>query len=89
MSHRMRHTRSTVAPDDTSPKALAVYFNRLRELSPSERVRIGVGLWEAANTLQWAAARRKHPEASEEELAFQIACTRFGPELARAAYLRT
>ncbi|WP_407674059.1 hypothetical protein [Paludibaculum fermentans] len=78
-----------MAPDDTSAAAREVYFSRLRELSPSERVRIGVQLWEAGNALQWAAARRKYPGASEEELAFQIACLRFGEKLARAAYRRS
>ena len=72
--------------NDTSPNARRVYLQRLAEMTPSERVRIGVGLWQAAQSMQWAAARRKYPDADEAELAFQIAVTRFGEELARRVY---
>jgi hypothetical protein len=75
-----------VALSDTSPKASQVYFEGLAAKSPAERVRLGVAFWEAAHRLQWAAARRKHPDADEAEIAFQVAVTRFGAELARAAY---
>jgi hypothetical protein len=75
-----------VALSDTSPKARQVYFQRLAAKSPAERVRLGAALWEAAHCLQWAAARRKHPDADEHEIAFQVAVTRFGADLARAAY---
>jgi hypothetical protein len=85
----MSDTRSIVAPNDTSAKTHEVYLKRLAELSPSERVRIAVGLWEAADSLQRAALRRKYPNADEAELTFQIAVTRFGPELARAAYRKS
>jgi len=82
----MRDTRTVVALSDTSPKAVQVYFERLAATSPAERVRLGVALWEAGHCLQWAAARRKHPDADDAEIAFQVAVTRFGAELARAAY---
>jgi hypothetical protein len=71
---------------DTSPKVSQVYFQRLAAMSPAERLRLGVALWDAARSLQWAAVRRKHPDADEAEIAFQVAVTRFGAELARAAY---
>lgn len=83
-----RHTQSTVALSDTSPKAREVYFRRLREMTPSERLNIGVALWEAGNSLQRAAIRRNHPDADEAEITFRIAETRFGAELARKAYRR-
>jgi hypothetical protein len=75
-----------MALSDTSPKASQVYFQTLAALSPAERTRLGAALWEAANSLQWAAIRRDHPDADEAEIAFQVAVTRFGPSLARAAY---
>jgi hypothetical protein len=75
-----------VSVSDTSPKASRVYFERLAAMTPSERVRLGVALWEAGHSLQCAAARRKHPHADEAEIAFQVAATRFGEKLARAAY---
>lgn len=82
----MGDTRFRVKLSDTSPKASQVYFERLAAMTPSERVRIGAALWKAAHSLQWTAARRKYPDADEAELAFQVAVTRFGGELARAAY---
>ncbi len=82
----MRDTRIVVAFSDTSPKASEVYFRRLAAMRPAERVRLGAALWQAAHSLQWAAARRKLPDAEEAEIAFHVAVTRFGAELARAAY---
>ena len=55
-------------------------------MTPAERTRLAAGLWEAAHALQSAAIRRRNPESDEAEIAFQIAVTRFGPELAQAAY---
>jgi hypothetical protein len=71
---------------DTSPKVSQVYFDRLAAMTPAARLRLGVALWEAAHSLQWSAVRRKHPDADEAEIAFQLAVTRFGAELAQAAY---
>lgn len=75
-----------MALSDTSPKVSQVYFQRLGAMTPAERLRLGAALWEAAHSLQWAAARRRHPDADDSEIAFQVAVTRFGAELARAAY---
>jgi len=75
-----------VALNDTSPKAQQVYFQRLKEMSPSERVALAVGLWEAGDSVQRAAMRRKYPSAEEAEISFQVAVTRFGSEVAHKAY---
>ena len=88
VASKIRDTRSTVTSNDTSANVRKVYLQRLAEMTPAERVRIAVGLWEAAHSLQWATARRKYPDANEADLAFQIAVTRFGAELARTAYRR-
>ena len=77
-----------MALSDTSPEARAVYLQRLAEMTPSERVRVGAALWEAAYSLQRAAARHSYPYADEAEIAFQIAVTRFGSKLARTVYRR-
>jgi hypothetical protein len=77
-----------VAFSDTSPAAREVYFQRLAEMTPGERVRLATALWETAHSLQWAAMRRGNPDADDTEIAFQIAVTRFGAELARTAYRR-
>lgn len=73
---------------DTSPEAREVYWRRLAEMTPAERVRLGVALWEAANSLQRAVLRRERPDADEAEICFEIAKSRFGAELASAVYRR-
>jgi len=78
-----------VASSDTSAASRAVYLRRLAELTPAERVRAAVALWEAAHSLQWSAARHRNPAADDAEILFQIAVTRFGAELARRAYRRS
>ena len=74
---------------DTSPKAQEVYFRRLREMTPSERINLGIALWEAGDTLQRAAIRRENPNATEDEITFKLAVSRFGLDLARKAYRRS
>ena len=71
---------------DTSPKVREVYFRRLAEMTPSERLGIGVALWRAGDSLQRAAIRRAYPLAGDAEISFRIAVTRFGAELAHKAY---
>ena len=72
--------------DDTSMKVREVYFRRLAEMTPTERLDIGAALWQAGDTLQRVAMRRKYPHADKTEISFRIAETRFGVELARKAY---
>ena len=73
---------------DSTPRALEVYYRRLAELTPAERIDIAVALWVAADSLQRASLRMSFPEASEDEITFRIAVSRFGLELARKAYGR-
>jgi hypothetical protein len=75
-----------VAFSDTSQKAREVYFQRLKEMTPSERLTLGAALWEAGDSVQRAAARRQNPHVGEAEITFRIAVSRFGSELARKAY---
>ncbi|MCL4784957.1 MAG: hypothetical protein KJZ70_18160 [Bryobacterales bacterium] len=74
---------------DTSPETSEIYFGRLAEMTPVERLAVGAALWRAGNSIQRSAMRRIHPGADDAEIAFRIAVTRFGPELARKAYRRT
>jgi len=73
---------------DTSEKAGEVYLRLLRAMTPSERLRVGVALWAAGDSVQRAAIRRCTPCASEAEITFRIAVSRFGLELAQKAYPR-
>ena len=77
-----------MTPSDTSPKASEVYYQRLSEMTPAERVNIGIALLEAGDALQRAVIRREHPQADEAEIVYRLAVTRFGPELARKVYGR-
>ena len=71
---------------DTSQKASDTYFRRLKEMTNSERLAAGVALWAAGNALQRAALQRQYPTATEEEIAFRIAVSRWGSELAGKVY---
>ena len=84
----MKAYYKAMALSDTSPKLRAVYFRRLAEMTPAERIDIAAALWSAGDSLQRAAARHRDPAASDEEITFRIAVTRFGAELARKAYRR-
>ncbi|HEU5021791.1 MAG TPA: hypothetical protein VFT60_07860 [Bryobacteraceae bacterium] len=55
-------------------------------MTPEERVNLGMALWKAGDSMQRAALRREYPEASEDEILFRLAVSRFGEELARRAY---
>lgn len=82
----MRDTRSTVVLTDTSERAREVYFGRLKEMTASERLRLGAALWTAGDSLQRAALRRENRCGDEAEITFRLAVSRFGLELARKAY---
>jgi hypothetical protein len=77
-----------MTPSDTSPRASEVYFRRLAEMTPSERLSVGAALWAAGDSLQRAAARSMYPDADDAEINFRVAATRYGLELARRAYGR-
>ena len=82
---RMRDTRSAVTLSDTSLKAREVYFQRLKGMTPSERLGLGAALWNAGHSVQRAAVLRTNPDADEAEITFRLAVTRFQSELARKA----
>jgi len=71
---------------DISPRAREVYFRRLAEMTPSERIDIGVALFAAGDSLQRAATRHMYPDADDAEINYRLAVTRYGAELARKAY---
>jgi hypothetical protein len=71
---------------DTSPALEDVYFRRLAEMTPSEKGQVQAELWRAGHALQCAAVRQRNPDASDDEVIFQVAVARFGLDLARKAY---
>jgi hypothetical protein len=64
------------------------YYRRLAEMTPRERLEIGISLCKTANAIQRAALRRDFPGADEAEITYRIAVSRFGEESARKAYRR-
>lgn len=77
-----------MAPTDTSAESHRVYARSLAEMTPGQRIRLGIALWQAAESLQRASIRLKNPGADNAEIAFRIAVSRFGPDIARAAWHR-
>lgn len=52
-----------------SPEMAAIY----RQMTPTERLQIGFGMWRAARKLVAAGVRHQHPDWSEEEMSREIA----------------
>ncbi len=52
-----------------SPEMAAIY----RQMTPTERLQIGFGMWRAARKLVAAGVRQQHPDWSEEEMSREIA----------------
>jgi len=73
---------------DTSPAMADAYYRRLAEMTPAERLGIVLSLWRAADQLQRSVLRRDSPDASEEEVRYRLAVTRYGERLARMACRR-
>ena len=67
---------------DTSPEAAAVQIRLLRAMGADGRSRVGNDLSETIVEATRRALRRRHPDASEDEIriAFIAAC--YGPGLA-------
>ena len=82
----MSDTRRGMISDDTPGNVSDVYFRRLAEMTPTERINVGAALCQAGDSLQRAAMSRRYPSADDSEIVFRIAVTRFGEELAHKAY---
>jgi|SRR3974377_299018 hypothetical protein len=81
-------TGNEMPVDDTSQRAREVYFRRLAEMTPCERIGVGVALWAAGDSTQRTATRQMHPAADDDEINFRVAVSRYGLELASKAYRR-
>ncbi len=65
--------------DDTTPKARQAYWDRLNQLTPTEKLDIALNLFETAHQLQRAAILHQNPNATESEILYQIALSRCHP----------
>ena len=71
---------------DTDPKALAVYIQLHREMTPGERLTRMFELCEFQQGLQIANVRAMYPQADDEEVFLRVAARRLGRDLMIKAY---
>jgi len=68
--------------NDTSPAAAEFQIRLLREASPARRVRAVRSLSRSVIELSRRALRRRHPDATEDEIDVAFVALHYGPELA-------
>jgi len=61
-------------------------MQRLREMTPGERLAQAIALTETVRELAWAGVRRRHPNASDDEVRRRFAVITLGKELAEKVY---
>jgi hypothetical protein len=65
---------------DTTPEAKRFYFERLAEMTPSDRLALMRKGSRMIRRLAEAAVRREHPDLSAEELRARVAVRLYGRE---------
>ena len=50
------------------PSLRELELNRLRDMTPAEKLRVAQGLWREARALTLAAVRRRHTDWSHEDV---------------------
>jgi hypothetical protein len=71
---------------DTHPDALRVYLGIHRRLSPAQKFRQVLAMFDAITALQASDVRRLYPEADEREVFLRVTARRLGPDLMRKVY---
>jgi hypothetical protein len=71
---------------DTDPKAEQVYIAILRRLSAWEKAKLIADMAESGRELVLLNLRKRHPDASDEEILRYLAERMLGPELAERVY---
>ncbi len=71
---------------DTSAAAERVLVEKLRAMSPEQRLRLALSLSQSVRSLALAGVRQRHPNASAREQFLRLAITLHGRDLATAAY---
>ena len=66
---------------DTSPEAKRIYYERLAQLTPAERLTMMRRSSRMIRTLAEASIRREHPSAAAEEMRIRVAVRLYGREL--------
>jgi len=71
---------------DTNPKIERLLIERLRQMTPAEKLKSMAQLNRMARSLVISELRSRHPDASAEELRRYLAERILGPELAEKVY---
>ena len=71
---------------DTHPKMEALQIQLWRQASPTRKMNMLAQLNASARLLAVTGLRSQHPQASEAELRFRLACLLLGDDLARKVY---
>lgn len=71
---------------DTSAEAESVVIEKLRAMSPEQRLTLALSLSQSVRSLALAGVRQRHPGASDREQLLRLAITIHGRDLATAAY---
>ena len=73
-------------PMDTTPKAYAVQLQILRSRTGAQRLQMAFQLSEGVRAISWAGIRSRHPDYSEQELAWALNRLMLGDELFQQAW---
>lgn len=71
---------------DTTPEMEKLYLNLLRQSSPAKKMEMLTQLNSAANELAMCGLRKRHPDASQEQLKRMLASLLLGEDLAKKVY---
>lgn len=71
---------------DTTPDAEALLTERLRTMTPEQKLRLTLEMSRTVRELALAGVRSRHPAATEREVFLRLAVVLHGTELAQAAY---
>jgi hypothetical protein len=71
---------------DTSAAAEHVLVEKLRAMSPEQRLSLALSLSQSVRSLAIAGVRQRHPGSSAREQLLRLAITIHGRDLATAAY---
>ena len=71
---------------DTHPDALRVWLEIQSRLTPEQKFRQLVEMYETITTAQMQEERARRPEATEREIFLRVTARRLGPELMKKAY---
>ena len=74
--------------EDTAPGPLRRYHERLRSMTPVERMESTVALCRAVRELAEAGIRLRHPAADDEEVRIRLAVRLYGGEVAARVFRR-